>query len=111
MPDTFSVTSSQSWGGRLMESIKSVLVGFVFFIASFPLLFWNEGRAVQTAKSLKEGLGAVVSTLSAGASGMSESRCARPVSVSVPDGNRNELTDPASRNRAAPPWRSTTRLT
>ncbi len=64
MPDTFSVTSSKSWGGRLMESIKSVLVGFVFFIASFPLLFWNEGRAVQTAKSLKEGLGAVVSVAS-----------------------------------------------
>jgi len=61
MPDTFSVTSSQSWFSRIFESIKSVLFGFILFIVAFPLLFWNEGRAVRTAKSLTEGLGAVVS--------------------------------------------------
>jgi hypothetical protein len=61
MPDTFSVTSSQSWFSRLFESIKSVLFGFILFIVAFPLLFWNESRAVTTAKSLSEGAGAVVS--------------------------------------------------
>jgi hypothetical protein len=61
MPDSFSVVSSQSWFSRLFESIKSVLFGAVLFIVSFPLLFWNEGRAVRTARSLTEGLGAVVS--------------------------------------------------
>jgi len=61
MPDTFSVTSSQSWFSRLFESIKSVLFGFILFIVAFPLLFWNESRAVTTAKSLTEGAGAVVS--------------------------------------------------
>ncbi len=61
MPDTFSVTSSQSWFSRIFESIKSVLFGFILFIVAFPLLFWNESRAVRTAKSLTEGLGAVVS--------------------------------------------------
>ncbi len=60
MANSVSVTSSQSWGSRLFESIKSVLFGLVLFVAAFPVLFWNEGRAVQTAKSLKEGLGAVV---------------------------------------------------
>jgi len=49
------------WGGRLMESIKGVLVGVVLFLASFVVLFWNEGRAVKTAKALEEGAGAVVS--------------------------------------------------
>lgn len=61
MPDSFSSTTSQSWFSRIFESIKSVLVGVVLFIASFPLLWWNEGRAVRTAKSLTEGAGSIVS--------------------------------------------------
>ncbi|HEY6321244.1 MAG TPA: TMEM43 family protein, partial [Thermoanaerobaculia bacterium] len=38
-----------------------MLVGLLFFVVSFPLLFWNEARAVKTARSLSEGAGAVVS--------------------------------------------------
>src|SRR4051812_752026 len=52
---TFTEHSSQSWGSRLLESIKSVLIGLVLFVVAFPLLFWNEGRAVHTAKCLAEG--------------------------------------------------------
>ncbi|HYR27729.1 MAG TPA: TMEM43 family protein [Thermoanaerobaculia bacterium] len=62
MPDTFTSTTTQSWGGRLIQSIKSVLVGFVFFVASIPLLWWNESRAVQTERSLDEGAGVIIST-------------------------------------------------
>lgn len=62
MSESFSVVSSQSWFSRLFESIKSVLFGLVLFAASFFVLYWNEGRAVRTARSLTEGLGAVVST-------------------------------------------------
>ena len=61
MPSSVSVTSSESWFSRLFGSIKSVLFGLILFIAAFPVLFWNEGRAVKTARSLKEGAGAVVS--------------------------------------------------
>ncbi len=61
MPDSVTVRSSQSWFSRIGGSIKSVLVGLLLFVASFPILFWNEGRAVRTAKSLEEGAGAVVS--------------------------------------------------
>ena len=61
MSDSFSVVSSQSWFSRIIESIKSVLFGLVMFAVSFPILYWNEGRAVRTARSLTEGLGAVVS--------------------------------------------------
>src|SRR5262245_18526190 len=64
MADTFSETSSQSWFSRIIDSIKSVLVGLAMLVASFPLLFWNEGRAVRTARSLEEGAGAVVSVSS-----------------------------------------------
>jgi len=53
--------TTQSWFGRIRESIKSFLFGIAIFVAAFPVLFWNEGRAVKTEKSLKEGAGAVVS--------------------------------------------------
>ncbi len=53
--------TSQSWFGRIGESIKSFLFGIVLFVAAFPVLFFNEGRAVKTEKSLKEGQGAVIS--------------------------------------------------
>ncbi len=60
MSDSVTVTSSQSWFSRIIGSLKSVLVGLALFVVAFPVLFWNEGRAVQTAKSLDEGAGAVV---------------------------------------------------
>jgi len=53
--------TTQSWFGRIRESVKSFLFGIALFIAAFPVLFLNEGRAVKTEKSLKEGAGAVVS--------------------------------------------------
>jgi hypothetical protein len=59
--DSYTEYGGRSWGSRLMESIKGILFGFVMFIVAFPLLFWNEGRAVQTAKSLAEGASEVVS--------------------------------------------------
>ena len=52
----------QGWGSRLMDSIKSVLFGLLLFALSFVVLFWNEGRAVQTSNSLDEGAGAVLPT-------------------------------------------------
>jgi hypothetical protein len=62
MADTFTSTTSQSWFSRLFSSIKSVLVGLFLFVAAFPLLWWNESRAVRTARSLSEGAGAIVSS-------------------------------------------------
>jgi Transmembrane protein 43 len=61
MPNRVTVTSRKGWLSRLSDSIKGILVGVFLFVVAFPLLFWNEGRAVRTAKSLKEGSGIVVS--------------------------------------------------
>lgn len=61
MADSFSQVTGRSWFGRIMDSIKSVLLGLLLFVASFVLLFWNEGRAVSTAKSLTQGAHDVVS--------------------------------------------------
>jgi hypothetical protein len=57
--------TSQSWFSRLGSAFTGIVVGLVFFAAAFPLLFWNEGRAVRTAKSLAEGAGSVVSVAAA----------------------------------------------
>ena len=54
------IVENQSWVQRLGSSFKGVLVGLALFVAGFPILFLNEGRAVDTAKRLKEGAGAVV---------------------------------------------------
>jgi hypothetical protein len=62
--DSFSEVTSESWFGRLGNAIKGVLLGLILFVVSFPLLWWNEGRAVKTAKGLKEA-GQVVVPVSA----------------------------------------------
>jgi len=56
-----TVVTQQSWFSRIKDSFKSVVVGLAFFVAAFPVLFLNEGRAVKTEKSLEEGQGAVIS--------------------------------------------------
>jgi len=59
--DSFTEVTHESWFSRLGNAIKGVLLGLVLCVVSFPLLWWNEGRAVRTAKGLKEAGGAVVS--------------------------------------------------
>lgn len=61
MSDSFTETSSESIFGRLGNAIKGVLFGIVLIPSAVVLLSWNEGRAVKTAASLKEGAAAVVS--------------------------------------------------
>ena len=58
--DSFTETTTTSWFSRIVASIKGVLFGLVLIVAMCVLLFWNEGRAVQTARSLAEGIGLVV---------------------------------------------------
>jgi hypothetical protein len=49
--DRFSEPSRESWFGRIGGAIKGVLVGLTLFLVAFPILFWNEGRAVRTYRS------------------------------------------------------------
>ena len=53
-------TTTESWGSRLGSSIKGVVIGLALFIAGFPVLFWNEGDSVKTAKAIDEGEGACI---------------------------------------------------
>lgn len=59
--DSFTEVTTKSWGSRLADSIKGVLFGLVLIVGAGVFLFWNEGRAVQTQRSLTEGASLVVS--------------------------------------------------
>jgi len=61
MADSYTEVTSKSWFGRIGESIKGILFGIIMIPLMILLLWWNEGRAVTTANSLKEGAAAVVS--------------------------------------------------
>src|SRR5262245_52501886 len=61
MSDTFTETTSTSWFTRIKNSFGGAVIGLILIVGMVVLLFWNEGRAVQTARSLAEGAGAVVS--------------------------------------------------
>ncbi|MFT5127932.1 MAG: hypothetical protein ACI8W8_001540 [Rhodothermales bacterium] len=45
--DSFSEVEHVGWGRRIGESIKGIIFGVVLFIASFPVLWMNEGCAVK----------------------------------------------------------------
>lgn len=62
--DRFTEVTRQSWLSRIGNAIKGILLGLVLFVVAFVLLFWNEGRAVTTYKTLKEGGNIVVSVAS-----------------------------------------------
>ena len=59
--NSFTEVSSQSWFSRIGGAFKGIVVGIVLFIIALPVLYLNEGRAVRTYKTLKEGSGQVVS--------------------------------------------------
>lgn len=58
--DVFTETTRQSWFSRLGGALTGLLFGLALVPGSGVLLFWNEGRAVQTAQSLAEGAGLVL---------------------------------------------------
>jgi hypothetical protein len=62
--NSFTEITHESWFSRIKGSIKGILTGFILIVIAFPLLFWNEGRAVMQHKTLKEGSKAVVSVSS-----------------------------------------------
>ena len=60
MADTYTTTTSESWFSRIKSSFRGLVIGLIMLVISLPVLFFNEGRAVTTSKSLKEGAAAVV---------------------------------------------------
>lgn len=55
------VAAPQGFGERLSNSFGAILMGLLLIPLSCWGLFWNEGRAVKTARALTEGAGIVQS--------------------------------------------------
>jgi hypothetical protein len=58
--DQYVEQTTTGLGSRLWSSIKGVVVGLILFIVAFPVLWFNEGYAVKTARSLTQGAKVVV---------------------------------------------------
>ena len=57
--DSYTEVSSRSWFSRIGGAFKGIVIGLILMAVAFGLLFWNEGRAVERYKTLKEGGGIV----------------------------------------------------
>ena len=91
MGDTFTETTRVSWFSRIKNSVVGVLIGVVLVVLMVIGLFWNEGRAVQTALSLTEGAGAVVSV---GADSVDPANDGKLVHVAGPVTTTSRPSDP-----------------
>lgn len=56
----YQETHTTGYGSRLSSSFKQIGSGLVLFVGATVLLFWNEGRAVRTAETIKEAQGTAV---------------------------------------------------
>jgi len=61
MAESYTETTYQSWGDRIKDSFRGAIVGLILFVGAFPVLFWNEGRAVLRTQTLEEGEKVVLS--------------------------------------------------
>lgn len=58
--NNYTKISSQSWFSRIGHSLKGTIIGFLLLLGAIILIWWNEGRAVRTARGLEEGIENVV---------------------------------------------------
>jgi hypothetical protein len=56
----YSETETVSWLSRIKDALVGLVFGLIIFIGTVVGLFWNEGRAVTTTRSLHEGAGVMV---------------------------------------------------
>jgi len=55
MEDIISTTSTMNICQRLKQSCVGIVFGVILFLGAFPLLFWNEQRAIERYNALEEG--------------------------------------------------------
>jgi hypothetical protein len=90
MTQSYTQVTVQGFFGRIGSSIVGVFVGIVFLLVAVVVLFWNEGRAVRTARMLKEA-GNLVVTVDSGR--VDPSREGKLVHFTA-DAKGDTLTDP-----------------
>lgn len=92
--DSFTEITERGWLERAGSSFAGVIIGLLLFIASFPLLVWNEKRAVDAIVALDAGARTVVSVSSESVDPVNEGRL---VHVAGMTGAIGRLEDPVFR--------------
>jgi Transmembrane protein 43 len=72
--DSFTETTTTGWFSRMGKSITGILIGGILALVAFPVLWWNEGRSVKTAKGLEEGAKITIEADAASVSPANESK-------------------------------------
>lgn len=55
MSNSFSETTTSSWGSRIMGALAGMIISPIALLAGCGVLIWNEGNVVKRAQSLDEG--------------------------------------------------------
>jgi hypothetical protein len=63
--DVYQETEYSGFFSNLGDSFAGICIGLLLFIGAFPLLWWNEGRAVDAYQAIDEGRKIVVPITSA----------------------------------------------
>jgi hypothetical protein len=84
--DRYTEVSSQSWFSRIGRAFVSIPIGILLFLVSFVVLFWNEGRAVHTARGLSEGKATVVNIEPGSANSANEKKLVHLAGEAMPQG-------------------------
>src|SRR5947209_17878870 len=87
---TYREVSTRSYASRGCGSIVGAFLGIGLFIASFPVLFFNEGHAVHVARTLESGASSVVSVAADKADPANEGKL---VHVTAPTATDETLAD------------------
>ena len=58
--DEYQEVEHEGYFEKLGSSFAGICIGIVLFFGAFPLLWWNEGRAVDYYQAIKEGRGSLV---------------------------------------------------
>jgi len=88
----YTETSKQGWFSRIKESIGGIFVGLLMVLIAFPLLFWNEGRAVKRAQDLEFGAGSVLSVASVPVVSANEGKLVHVQGPARPEGKLTDAT-------------------
>lgn len=72
--DTYTTTSVRTYGNRVQNSFIQSIFGIIFFLASFVVIFANEGASIKQEKMLKSGLNAVITVPSTQINPMNEGK-------------------------------------
>jgi hypothetical protein len=83
--DKFRVTERKGWGDRIGGALAGVVIGLLMFVVAFPLLWWNEGRALDRAETLAEGLEIVIPVDAGQLDAANEGRLVHLSGVARPD--------------------------